>query len=182
VRGGKRPGAGRPKGTTTLPATYWLAVLQTVDEVRRKRNLSILGACKVIHGQGGIKWIESDYPAPGRIEFKTRTEVLNARTLSNRYHQARQFLGARSQLRHLPQLCLQQWSIEKLNIAKLEAALATKDPAKIKAVLRERYDEHSQLRKRRIRKERRVFSYRLQPVKNSCTINQRLISTGFRST
>ena|SRR5260370_29141340 len=85
--------AGRPKGTTRLPRSYWLAVLQAVDEVRRKGGLSIEAACRAICANGGLKWVAPDYQPTGQVGMQTRAQITDARVLSNRYHEARARVG-----------------------------------------------------------------------------------------
>jgi hypothetical protein len=129
VRGGKRPGAGRKKGSTTLPASYWLAILQTVDEVRRKRNLRILAACRAICDEGGLKWMASDFAGAGvgfkalaRVKpgakinftrFVTITEIKKARTLRSRYYQAREFVRTNGIPPDRPRIPRHRYSIYK---------------------------------------------------------------------
>jgi hypothetical protein len=87
VRGGKRPGAGRKRGTPTRPIHYYLAIYQIVDEVCRERKLNISEACKAICDEGGIKWIGPDYKTLGHIRDRD--------ILRNRYHEARDELTPR---------------------------------------------------------------------------------------
>ena len=85
--------AGRPKGTTRLPQSYWRAILQTVDEVTCKSDLSVEAACRAICAKGGLKWVAPDYQSAGKVGVLTRAQITNARVLSNRYYEARARMG-----------------------------------------------------------------------------------------
>jgi len=78
---------GRPK----FPASYWLAILDTVDGVCRNRGCGVEEACYAICDRGGIKWINYDYQ-PDKVGIKTVTKIGNAKVLSNRYYKARAFV------------------------------------------------------------------------------------------
>jgi hypothetical protein len=105
---------GPKKGTTKLPPSYWLAILQTVDEVRHKRGLSVEAACRAIIAKGGLAWVAPAY-GPVVIDFKTLAQIRNAKVLSNRYYQALRFVRTRNiptERPHIPSIpmIVMQWT------------------------------------------------------------------------
>ncbi len=102
---------GRPKGTTRLPSSYWLAILQAVDEVCRKRGLGVEAACRAICDKGGgLKWIACDYQSvPLRI--KTLAQIGNAKVLSNRYYKALRFVRTHNIPSDRPRIPRQQFLV-----------------------------------------------------------------------
>jgi hypothetical protein len=155
---------GRPKGTARLPASYWLAIIQIVDEVQRKRGRGVEDACRIIcNKKGGLRWRACDYQHTGKVGIKTLSQIVNAKVLSNRYYKALRALrlvwhnnipidGPR-----IPRHRLFVYRYPGLDTAGLATALSKNDPVKIAAILRGRYDERGRLRKELVRHEQLVF-------------------------
>ena len=89
-----RRGRGRPKGTTNLQQSYWLAILDVVDEVRHKRGLGVSDACRIICSKrnGGLKWLDSYCQT--RTHCGTFTKIDNPQMIRNRYYKALRFARA----------------------------------------------------------------------------------------
>jgi hypothetical protein len=83
---------GRPKGTPNLPPSYWLAIVETVDEIGRKRGRGVSDACRNICDNGGLKWLDSYCQI--RKHCRVLTRIDDPAMLRKQYYKALRFVRA----------------------------------------------------------------------------------------